>query len=357
MKIVGLKTQLVAMKLKQPYTVAYETFDSATNVLLQIETNTSVVGYGCCAPDVHVTGEVAEQILVDLENNAAPAMKGSDPLRIMFLMNRMKELFPQKPTTRAGIDLALHDILGKSCQIPLWKLLGGYRDRIKTCITIGIGTVEESIQQGREFVEQGFRSIKVKGGLSLQEDIERIIRLREVIGDKIELRFDANQGYSVNESLHFIQMTRRADLSLIEQPTPRHELDRMAQVTRKAQIPVMADESLMTCRDAFKLAKRSIADLVNIKIMKVGGITEARHVNSVAYAAGIKAMVGCMDEMALGIAGGLHFALARSNVIYADLDGHLDLIGDPSAGSIILKQGYLYPSPDPGLGIKLKTEF
>lgn len=350
MKIKNLEIYPFNLKLKEPYTIAYETINTAPNVFLRVETNSGINGYGCSAPDKGVTGETLETTIAAFNDLIKPYLIGVDPVRYSLHLKILKEKLINLPSALAMVDSALYDILGKYSKLPVYKLLGGYRTSIKTSITIGILSIQETIDQAKEFVADGFQVLKIKGGKSVEEDIERINRIREIFGNKIELRFDANQGYSVTESLKFVEQTKKSKIELIEQPTSRNQPDLMGRVLDNVSIPVMADESLMNLRDAFKLAKNNLADMVNIKLMKVGGINEALHINSVAKAAGLEAMVGCMDESALGIAAGLHFALGKPNVFYADLDGHFDLIDDPTKGAVILKNGILYPTNNPGLG-------
>ena len=350
MKITQMDAWPVAMRLAEPYTIAYETVDQVTNVFIRLETNEPITGYGCAAPDLEVTGETPKGVVKAFEDVVAPAIKGSDPLRIAMLLERLRPQLKAQPSALAAVDMALYDILGKKSELPLWRLLGGFRDRIKTSVTIGILPETETIQRARKWVRDGFKCLKLKGGKDVDSDIQRVIKVREAVGKGIELRFDANQGFSVEDTLRFVQETQKAELELIEQPTPRGEPDLLNHVTQRVPIPVMADESLMTLRDAFRIARRGLADMVNVKLMKVGGISEALQINGVARSAGLEVMVGCMDEAALGITAGLHFALARPNVAYADLDGHLDLIQDPSDGAVVCRNGVLFPTNRPGLG-------
>lgn len=209
---------------------------------------------------------------------------------------------------------------------------------------------EDTLARAKDFLSSGFKILKIKGGKDVEEDIIRVNKVRQLAGPKVGIRFDANQGYTLEEAVMFVEGTLDSKVELLEQPTPKEQFDLLGKVTSKVSIPVMADESLMNLRDVFRLASKDLIDMVNIKLMKAGGINEAMHINSVARAAGMEVMIGCMDESELSISAGLHFALARPNVLFADLDGHLDLAEDPFKGCVILKKGLLYPVKRPGLG-------
>lgn len=350
MKIVGLECWTHRMPLTESYTIAYETVSSCTNVFLKITADNGLTGYGCAAPDFYITGEDEHSVTRIFRDIIEPYLINQDPFHYYRVLEGLKIQMTPQPSALAMTDMALYDLVAKKAGVPLYKYFGGYRDSIPTSITIGILPVRETVEKSLNFVKRGFRVLKIKGGVSVEQDIERMVKVREAVGRDIALRFDANQGYNVEDSVRFIEQTRAVVIELFEQPTDKKNDELLGKVSAKVPVPVMADESLMTLKDVFRLAKNDFTDMINIKLMKVGGINEALQINSVAKAAGFEAMVGCMDESELAISAGLHLALSRPNIQYADLDGHLDLKEDPFTGIVTLKDGVLYPSELPGLG-------
>ncbi len=350
MKITNIEYFRLDMPLAEPYTIAYETISQTTNIILKLSTDTGLTGWGCSAPDREVTGETAEDVIQNIENIIIDLLKGESPFQIARFNHQLKQQLKTTSSTLAMVDIALYDLMARKAKLPLYQLLGGFRNSIPTSITIGIMPLKQTLDQAGYYFKKGFTILKLKGGLNMHEDIEKVIKLRETYGNDFLLRFDANQGYSVKESIDFIAATMKAGIEIFEQPSQKNNDDTLGQITRNVKVPVMADESIKSLNDAYRLVSNNIIDMVNIKLMKVGGLLESLHINSVSKAAGMEVMVGCIDECALGISAGLHFALSRPNIEYADLDGHLDLLEDPFINLFKLKDGIMYPSSHEGLG-------
>ncbi len=357
MKITRLEIKIHEMQLSDPYEIFYEYVDKCVNIFIRAETDTGITGYGCAAPDKMVTGESIQTVINDFNSVIEPVLKNEDPFRYVYLLEELKHKLTSSPSTLAMTDMLLLDLVSKKAGEPLYRYLGGYRTCMPTSITIGIMSVYDTIEKAKDFIAKGFYILKIKGGKDIDTDIEKVIKLRENLGDFVRIRFDANQGYNLENATRFCEATRSCSIELLEQPTPREYGELLGMVSRKVAIPIMADESIMNLRDAFRLTSHDFTDMINIKLMKTGGICEAFHIDSLAKAAGVETMVGCMDESGLAIAAGLHFAMSRSNVVYADLDGHFDLVDDPARDAVILRGGVLYPTGEPGLGFNLDKFF
>ncbi|MBF0104933.1 MAG: dipeptide epimerase [Deltaproteobacteria bacterium] len=350
MKIKKLDIWRQEFTLTEPYTIAYETIDRCVNVFVSAQTASGITGLACSAPDFAVTKETPETVEKAFHNVIEPLLKDSDPFTYIALQEKLKKRLRQQPSALALADMLLYDLMAKQAGVPLYKYLGGYRHCIKTSVTIGIMPLHETVSKAWHLARQGFKALKIKGGQSVEDDIKRVRAVRRALGPKIEIRFDANQGYNSSEAIYFFNKTCKTKIELIEQPTSVLNENLLGRVTRNVRIPIMADEAIKNLKDVFRLTKKDLTDMINIKLMKVGGITEALNINAVAKAAGVEVMIGCMDESSLAIAAGLHFALARPNVHYADLDSFLDIKDDPYRDIITVKNGVLYPNRRPGLG-------
>jgi L-alanine-DL-glutamate epimerase-like enolase superfamily enzyme len=222
-------------------------------------------------------------------------------------------------------------------------------------VTIGLNPVDIMVDRARDLVSQGFRCLKVKCGMDPNQDIDAVLAIRDAVGPDVKIRMDANEGYSVEQALMVIKTLENlgADIELLEQPTSAEYLYALKEVTAQCPVPIMADETVLTLRDSLKMVKMEVADMINIKLMKIGGITNAIKANIFAEVAEIPVMIGCMNESMGAMAAGVHFACAFKNVQYADLDSALDFVEDVVKGGATYKDGFVIPSDKPGLGIEV----
>lgn len=351
-RVIGAEAVALTFRLREGYRIAGHRFTSAENVLLKIATSDGHTGYGCAAPFEEVTGEAPADSLAALRDVLIPLVRDADPAATDGIMARAAEAAASAPAARAALDMALLDLAGKRAGVPLFRLLGPSRTRLPTSATLGIeDDLAASLDRARRYHAEGFRILKIKVGEDWESDARLVAALRSAFGPTLVIRADANQGYDEADAMRFLRAVEPLGLELLEQPTPAKDLDLLGRLRASSAIPIMADESVVTEADATRVLAAGAADLLNVKLMKAGGVLAGLAIGRRAAAAGIGLMIGCNDESRIAIAAGLHLALACPPAERADLDGHLDLQDDVARGGVRLRDGFLEPLEAPGLGV------
>ena len=355
-KIKSIEVNKVDLKLSRPYTIAFKTVNHVENAILNITLDNGMVGRGAANPSQQVVGESLDEGLAALDeaiegDHDWSGLIGREIQDIDTLCDDIQR-HVSSTCARIALEVGLYDCYAQYKKVPLVELLGREIESMPTSITIGIKDVAATLVEAREYFDRGFNYIKVKLGNNLEEDIERIVRLREEFGDKVFLRVDANQGYSLEELHQFYTKTLSSDLELIEQPLPADQKEVMRTLAPDLRKVLAADESLITTEDAKQLIGDPPAcGIFNIKLMKCGGITQAKIISQLAQSADIDLMWGCNDESIISITAALHTALSCKNTRYLDLDGSLDLEQDVVSGGFILENGVMRTNELPGLGL------
>lgn len=349
-----MKVYPVNIPLKTPFIISDSTQTEYSGILLELITNKGISGWGEAAPSARVTGETPENVEKVLNNKIKPLLLSRDAEELENIMGSIEETIPDQPSTCCAVDIALHDLLGKNAQVPIKDLLGGYRDSIPISFTVVIGSVEESIKSAQEYIDMGAKVLKVKLGVDPDEDVARLKALREAFGNEIMITGDANQGYSVNQAINTLNKIARYDIEFVEQPVAADNLEGLKEVHNNVDVPIMADECACSVDDVKRLIKLEVVDMVNIKLMKCGGLLNAAKISTLTEGAGIPCQIGCMIETGVSITAGTHLALALRNIKYADLDGHIFLENDLVFDHQITKDGINTISGRPGLGIKVE---
>lgn len=354
MQITNIKVWKEDLALSRPYTIAYRTIDHVENIFVYLGMSNGQYGLGAGSPAVFVTGESIDAGMAALEAQVHELLHNRSILEFNSLLRTIRQQMPGLPAARAALDIALHDLLTKYLNLRLVDWLGQVHAGLPTSVTIGIKSVEETLEEARDYVGQGFRILKLKTGHSAEQDIEVFSRLRETVGSEIKIRVDVNQGYAPAHLLHFVRSADALDVELLEQPFPANQLNWAQEIPDTIRRRFAADEDLHGADDAIQLAARPQPyGIFNIKLMKCGGVAEARRIADIAERSGIELMWGCNDESVVSITAALHVALASPATRYLDLDGSFDLAGDLVEGGFVLRDGCLYPGDGPGLGVRL----
>ncbi|MGE0590363.1 MAG: mandelate racemase/muconate lactonizing enzyme family protein, partial [Cyclobacteriaceae bacterium] len=335
------------------YTIAYKTTDKVESGFVEITLDNGTTGIGAGNPSDYVTGETLDACMSALSEQNIQFLIGRDVREINQLTFEVWKKLPKNPAARAALDIALYDAFTKHLGIPLVKYLGQKIQSLPTSNTIGIMGVEETLKEAEDYGKRGFSVLKVKLGINLEEDIERMVKLREKFGSKFTIRIDANQGYDTAKTIEFYNKTKHLNIELIEQPLKAKAVDEMKQLPEEIRKIVAADESLISPKDAIELLKPpKAAGIYNIKLMKCGGVSQALKIADIAALDGIDLFWGCNEESIVSITAALHASFACANTKYIDLDGSLDLGRDVVKGGFILKDGVMYCSDKPGLGVE-----
>ncbi len=335
-------------KRNSTFKIATGSSDVETNFIVRVRAGKDF-GVGNANPSdvTHETDDSVQKFLALVPKRII----GTDEEDLEMLHKRLDAIAEGNTAAKAAVDIAVFDLLSKREGKPLYAYLGGTRDRMLTDMTIGIESKETTVQKALKHTKSGFKALKLKVGLEIEGDIKRIEAVRDAVGPSVELRVDANQGYSADQAIRFCEVMKTLDVAFVEQPVKAEDYAALKKVSEASEIAIMADECVRSAIDARKVAREGLADLINIKLMKSAGIHEGHMINRLAEATDIGTMVGCMGEIQVSIAAGLHFALSSKNVMYADLDSHFNFVDDPSSG-LTFEDGNLIAPDRPGLGIR-----
>lgn len=348
MQITKAEVIPVELKLTRPVKMAgAPIIDTITSVFVRLITRQGQSAWGCTIAQPGLTG-TDSKLLVRICQDCAAKVPDLNPLNLEYSLFEISQLTQSAPEAQCAFDLAFYDLLSLAAGLPLYRLLGGYRDRIQTSVTIPIISIEESVEIACQRASQGFRILKVKGGIDPDLDVRRIRAIHRALPDHL-IRLDADGGYTVRQALDVAQALENI-LEMLEQPTQPDDLDALKQVHKLSSIPILADQSVKGPSSALQIASEHCTAGISIKLALCGGLNNARQMDAIARAAQMTTMVSCLIEPALLIAAGLSYALASSNVSYGDLDGYLNIENDPSQPGFIQQDGWLIAADVPGLG-------
>ena len=349
-RIVALRTRVDSRPLHTTFTTALRSTDTTDAVLVEVEDSDGVIGHGEAPVVPAVTGEDEPGIRAALTGPLHDVVLGVGTDDLPDLLSRVAGAVPGRPSARAGVDVALHDLAARRAGVPLAVLLGGEVGDVPTDVTVAAGDAASLAAAACDRVADGFTALKLKVGTDAATDVARVRAVRSAVGASVVIRLDTNQGWTPDQAVRVIRALEDAGagVELVEQPVPAADLDGLARVTAAVSTPVMADEAVFTLADLSAVIERGAATLVNVKLAKAGGLAPARAQLGLAAAHGIGTMVGSMMETGIGVAAAGSLVAAVGTTLVSDLDAAWWLAD--GAAPVSYDTGVLRLAGSPGLG-------
>ena len=352
MKIQSIEIKHISIPLKKIFKTALRQLETAENTVILVHTDEGLTGYGEAPPTAVITGDTNESVIAAVKLMEKKLI-GLDIDHYEKILDVVGTSCINNNSAKAAVDMAIYDLVSKSCGKPLYQFLGGYRDFVETDLTISMNEPDEMCRDALQAREKGFRVLKLKVGNDWEQDILRVLEVRKIVGDQLKLRLDANQGWTPKEAIRVIGTLedKDAEIEFVEQPVKAMDYEGLKYVTDRVSTRIMADESLFSPGDALRLLRLRAVDLLNIKLMKCGGIHNALKINAIAETFGVECMLGSMIESKISLTAAAHLAAAKKNITMVDLDAAVLLAADPVVGGFRKELPFFYPGSAPGLGI------
>ncbi len=358
--VVEVRTRRLSVPLHTPFVTALRSTSTVETVLVEVVDSDGVVGWGEAPQVWQVTGDSLAGSQACLEGPLRDALVGrpADPRESAALVQRA---VVGNRSAKMAADVALHDLAARRCGLTLAQHLAAHEGtselaatQVRTDVTLAAGSPAELAAAALARVADGFATLKLKVGTDATTDVARVLAVRAAVGPAVALRLDANQGWDAFEAVRVISALEAAgaDVELVEQPVPAHDLIGLAYVTAHVETPVMADESLFTLEDLVEVIRLDAADLVNVKLAKCGGLTPALELLDVADRHGFGTFVGSMMESHLGVGAAASLVAAVGTSSLPDLDAAWWSVASPFAGGPSYDGDRLVLSHQPGLGIE-----
>ena len=355
MPITHVRTHHLTAELHTPFVTALRRTTETKSLVVELIDEEGRCGLGEAPQVWQVTGAsiAGSQSCVDAV--LAPLLIGRDPDEVAILSRAVERAVRDNHAAKMAIDIALHDLSARRQNLSLVRHLGGAATSVETDVTLSAGQIEGLREAAAARVKDGFTTLKLKVGIDAAGDLARITAVREAAGPGVTIRVDANQGWTPRDAVRVIRGFEDAGLGIefVEQPVPHWDLDGLAWVSERVDTPVMADEAVFGVRDLVEVIRRRAADLVNVKLAKCGGLTNARTLLELARAHEIGTVVGSMMESRIAIGAAAALVAAYPTTAVSDLDAAWWISTSPVQGGIRYEGSRILLPQAPGLGVEL----